>query len=138
MTTTECFRGMASRYERDGDLNVFLEWRHSNLSHFIVVCILVTIFNCWLSIKVMELRILIKEELVVFHWLTFCFILLCSLVSGHRACIYTYIYIYTLSVKISSLLIFISDNFVTKVSITIRFQDCYGISLFHHVVLMFR
>ena len=33
----------------------------------------------------MKLRVLIKEALVVFHWLTFCIILLCSLASGHRA-----------------------------------------------------
>ena len=53
--------------------------------HYIVICTLVTIFNWWLSSKDMKLRVLIKEVLVVFHWLTFRIILLCSLVSGYRA-----------------------------------------------------
>ena len=62
------------------------------------------IFDWWLSSKDMKLRVLIKEGLVVFHWLTFHIILLCSLASGHRALflveettqelLYIYIYIY--------------------------------------------
>ena len=39
--------------------------------HYIVICTFVTIFNWWLSSKDMKLRVLIKEVLVVFHWLTF-------------------------------------------------------------------
>ena len=39
--------------------------------HYIVTGMLVTIFNWWMSSKDMKLRILIKEALVVFHWLTF-------------------------------------------------------------------
>ena len=61
-------------------IDVILIWYH-----YIVICTLVTIFNWWLSSKDMKLRVLIKEVLVVFHWLTFRIILLCSLVSGHRA-----------------------------------------------------
>ena len=40
--------------------------------HYTVICTFVTIFNWWLSSKDMKLRVLIKETLVVFHWLTFC------------------------------------------------------------------
>ena len=39
--------------------------------HYILICTLVTIFNWWLSSKDMKLWVLIKEVLVVFHWLTF-------------------------------------------------------------------
>ena len=39
--------------------------------HCFVICMLVTIFNWWLSSNDMKLRVLIKELLVVFHWLTF-------------------------------------------------------------------
>ena len=48
---------------------------------YIVICTLVIIFNWWLSSKNMKLRVLIKEVLVVFQWLTF-------------RIIYIYIYIY--------------------------------------------
>ena len=51
--------------------------------HYTVICTFVTIFNWWLSSKDMKLRVLIKETLVVFHWLTFCI--------KHK---YIYIYIY--------------------------------------------
>ena len=97
MTTVECFCGMALSYVCDGDLGALLDWRHSYLIP------LVTISNWWLSSKDMKLRVLIKEVLVVFHWLTFRIILLCSLASGHRALfllqettqeLYIYIYIY--------------------------------------------
>ena len=47
-------------------IDVILIWYH-----YIVICTLVTIFNWWLSSKDMKLRVLIKEVLVVFHWLTF-------------------------------------------------------------------
>ena len=74
--------------------------------HYIIIWTLVTIFNWWLSSKDIKLRVLLKEALVVFHWLTFRIIQLCSLASGHRAlfwckrqlknyCIYIYIFIYT-------------------------------------------
>ena len=53
--------------------------------HYIVICILVTIFNWWLSGKEIKLWVLMKEALVVFQWLTFRLILLCWLASGHRA-----------------------------------------------------
>ena len=78
--------------------------------HYTVICTLVTIFNWWFSSKDMKLRVLIKEVLVVFHWLTFR-ILLCSLASGHRVLflvqettqellhIYIYIYIYILKMN---------------------------------------
>ena len=77
-------------------LNVFARWLCSMCVpswidviliwyHYIVICMLVTIFNWWLSSKDMKLRVLIKEVLLVFHWLTFCIILLCSLASLHRA-----------------------------------------------------
>ena len=61
-------------------IDVILIWYH-----YILICKLVTIFNGSLSSKDMKLRVLIKEVLLVFHWLTFRIILLCSLVSGHRA-----------------------------------------------------
>ena len=61
-------------------IDVILIWYN-----YIVICTLVTILNWWLSSKDIKLRVLIKEVLVVFHWLTFCIILLCSLESGHRA-----------------------------------------------------
>ena len=61
-------------------IDVILIWYH-----YIVICMLVTIFNWWLSSKDMKLRVLTKEVLVVFHWLTFHIMLLCSLASGHRA-----------------------------------------------------
>ena len=60
-------------------IDVILVWYH-----YIVICTLVTIFNWWLSSKDMKLWVLIKELLVVFHWLTFRMTLLCSLASGHR------------------------------------------------------
>ena len=47
-------------------IDVILTWYH-----YIVICTLVTIFNWWLSSKDMKLRVLIKEVLVVFYWLTF-------------------------------------------------------------------
>ena len=47
-------------------IDVILIWYH-----YIVICTLVTIFNWWLSSKDMKLRVLIKEVLVVFHWLAF-------------------------------------------------------------------
>ena len=53
--------------------------------HYIVTCTLLIIFNWWLSSKDMKLRVLIKEALVVFHWLMSHIILLYSLASGHRA-----------------------------------------------------
>ena len=56
-------------------IDVILIWYH-----YIVICTLVTIFNWWLSSKDIKLWVLIKEVLVVFHWLTFRIILLCSLV----------------------------------------------------------
>ena len=61
-------------------IDVILIWYH-----YIVIGTLVTIFNWWLSSKDMKLRILIKEMLVVFHWLTF------RIISIN---IYIYIYIY--------------------------------------------
>ena len=61
-------------------IDVILIWYHD-----IVICTLATIFNWWLSSKDMKLQVLIKEVLVVFHWLPFRIILLCSLESGHRA-----------------------------------------------------
>ena len=80
-------------------IDVILIWYH-----YIVICTLVTTFNWWLSSKDMKFRVLIKEVLVVFHWLTLRIILLCSLVSGHWALflvqetiqelLYIYIYIY--------------------------------------------
>ena len=110
MITVECFCGMALSYVLDGDLGapwieVILIWYH-----YIVICTLVTIFNRWLSSKDMKLRVLIKEVLVVFHWLTFRIILLCSLASGHRALflvqdttqelLYMYIYIYYIYISL--------------------------------------
>ena len=53
--------------------------------HYIVICTLAKTFNWWLSSKDMKLRVLIKEVLVIFHWLTFPIILLCSLASMYRA-----------------------------------------------------
>ena len=53
--------------------------------HYIVICTLVTVFNWWLSSKYMKLRVLIKEVLVMFHWLTFRVIFPSSLVSRHQA-----------------------------------------------------
>ena len=50
-----------------------------------VICTLVTTFNWWLSSKDTKLRVLIKEVLVFFHWLTFRIILLFALASGNRA-----------------------------------------------------
>ena len=47
-------------------IDVILIWYHC-----FVICMLVTIFNWWLSSNDMKLRVLIKELLVVFHWLTF-------------------------------------------------------------------
>ena len=46
-------------------IDVILIWYH-----YIVICTLVTIFNWWLSSKEMKLRVLIKEVLIVFYWLT--------------------------------------------------------------------
>ena len=46
-------------------VDVILIWYH-----YIVICTFVTIFNWWLSSKDMKLWVLIKEVLVVFHWLT--------------------------------------------------------------------
>ena len=101
MTTVKCFCGMALPYVCDGDQGALLEWLHYYLIPYIVICTVVTISNWWFSSKDMKLRVLIKEALVVFHWLTLCIILLCSLASGHRALflvqkttqIYIYIYI---------------------------------------------
>ena len=56
--------------------------------HYIVICMLVIILNWWLSSKDMKLWVLIEQALVVFHWLTFCIILLCSLASEHL-CVYS-------------------------------------------------
>ena len=71
-------------------IDVILIWYN-----YIVICTLVTIFNWWLSSKDMKLRVLIKEVLVVFHWLTFRILLLCSFVSEHRALFFKFIiYIY--------------------------------------------
>ena len=61
-------------------IDVILIWYQ-----YIVICTLVAIFNWWLSSKDMKLRVLIKEVLVVFYWLTFRIIWLCSLATGHRA-----------------------------------------------------
>ena len=69
MTTVECFCGMALSYVCDADLGAFLDWRHSYLIP--LYCMLVTIFNWWLFSKDMKRRVLIKEVLVLFHWLTF-------------------------------------------------------------------
>ena len=60
-------------------IDVILIWYH-----YFVICSLVTIFNWWLSSKDMKIRVLIKEVLVVFYWLKFDIILLCSLGSGHQ------------------------------------------------------
>ena len=59
--------------------------------HYIVICTLVTMFNWWLSCKDIKLRVFIKEELVVFHWLTF------SIIYAHKyytSYIYMQLYIY--------------------------------------------
>ena len=59
--------------------------------HYIVICTLVTMFNWWLSCKDIKLRVFIKEELVVFHWLTF------SIIYAHKyytLYIYMQLYIY--------------------------------------------
>ena len=77
--------------------------------HYIVLCALVTIFNWWLSSKDMNLRVLIKEALVVFHWPVSYYTVLFTW-SRYRVifdgrdnwksiiyiyiCIYIYIYIY--------------------------------------------
>ena len=61
-------------------IDVILIWYH-----YTVICTLVAIFNWWLSSKDMKLPVLIKEVLVVVHWLTFRIILLCSLLSGYQA-----------------------------------------------------
>ena len=73
------------RLMHDGDLgapwnDVILIW-----CYYISICTLVTIFNWWLFSKDIKLRVLIKEALAVFHWITFQIILLCSLANGHRA-----------------------------------------------------
>ena len=65
-------------------IDVILSWYHW-YHWYHVICTLVTIFNWWLCSKDVKLRVLIKEVLVVFHWLTFRIILLCSFASGHRA-----------------------------------------------------
>ena len=52
-------------------IDVILIWYH-----YIVICMLVTIFNWWLFSKDMKHPVLIKEVLLVFHWL--CFALYCS------------------------------------------------------------
>ena len=52
---------------------------------YIVICTLVTILNWWFSSKDLKLQVMIKEALVVIHWLTFRIILLCSLSRGHGA-----------------------------------------------------
>ena len=68
-------------------IDVILIWYH-----YIVICKLVTISNWWLSSKDMKLWVLIKEVLLVFHWLTFCIIY-----------IYMYIYIYIYIIYIYNL-----------------------------------
>ena len=81
---------MASSYVCDGNLIALLERRHFYLISLycnLYVCTLVTIFNRWLLSKDM-----IKEVLLVFHWLTFrivytVYIYVCMYV-------YTYIHIY--------------------------------------------
>ena len=67
--------------------NAILIWYH-----YIVICTLVTIFNWWLSNIVMKLRVLIKEALLIFHWLTFRIVLVCALASGHRALFFCFWY----------------------------------------------
>ena len=47
-------------------IEVILIWYH-----YIVICTLVTILNWWLSSKDTKLQGLIKEVLIVFHWLSF-------------------------------------------------------------------
>ena len=64
-------------------LSAPLEWCHSNLIALYCNLYVSNIFNWWLSSKDMKLQVLIKEALVVFHWLTF-----------RIMYIYIYIYIY--------------------------------------------
>ena len=112
---------MALPYVCDGDQGALLEWLHYYLIPYIVICTVVTISNWWFSSKDIKLRVLIKEALVVFHWLTLCIILLCSLASGHRALflvqkttqIYIYI-IYNIIHNISNNHIFIIHNGICK------------------------
>ena len=70
-------------------IDVILVWYH-----YIVISTLVPIFNWWLSSKDMKLRVLIKEVLAVFHWLTF-------------RIIYIYIYIYIIYIYIYIMYIYI-------------------------------
>ena len=86
------------------DLGTPLEWRHSNL----ISLYRYFTFRNDLSSKDTQLRVLIKEALAIFHWLTFRIALLCSLfwykrqVKNHSTKVYEqmytfiwYIYIYT-------------------------------------------
>ena len=72
--------------------------------HYIVICTLVTMFNWWLSCKGIKLRVFIKEELVVFHWLTF------SIIYAHKyytLYIYMQLYIYILYIYVLYIFIYI-------------------------------
>ena len=72
--------------------------------HYIVICTLVTMFNWWLSCKDIKLRVFIKEELVVFHWLTF------SIIYAHKyytSYIYMQLYIYILYINVLYIFIYI-------------------------------
>ena len=72
--------------------------------HYIVICTLVTMFNWWLSCKDIKLRVFIKEELVVFHWLTF------SIIYAHKyytLYIYMQLYIYIIYICIIYIYLYI-------------------------------
>ena len=73
---------MALSYVCDRDLGTLLRWCHSCL--MLLYCNLYVSNNCQLiSSTDMKLRVLIKEALVVFNWVTFRIILLYSLTSVH-------------------------------------------------------
>ena len=88
MTTVKCRCGMALSYVCDGDTGDLLDWRHSYLIPLYCNLYVANNFQLMKFHEDMKLRVLIKEVLVVFHWLPF-------------RIIYIYIYIYIAFVSLS-------------------------------------
>ena len=74
-------------------INVILIWYHYIVICTFTICTL-AIFNSWLSSKDMKLRVLIKEVLVVFYWLTFRIIYIYIYIFIFYIYIYIYIFIF--------------------------------------------
>ena len=113
-------------------LNVFVEWLcptcvtgtwvTSSIDviliwyHYFLIYTLVTIFKWWLSSKDMNLRVLIKVVLAIFHWLMFRIIYIYIHIYIYKHIyIYIYIYIYgwaSLTMALNGKLVYMTYHFI--------------------------